>query len=119
MSADSHAHPNYVAIWAVLVALLVVSVLGPMLGHPLVTLMTAFGIAIIKAYLVVKNFMHLNVERRYVAYLMATVLGLMLLFFAGTSPDVMRHSGRNWENTAAQNAAKAPQGAGHHAPAHH
>jgi hypothetical protein len=26
----------------------------------------------------------------------------MLLFFAGTSPDVMKHKGQNWENVAAE-----------------
>ena len=38
-----------------------VSVVGPMLGIRAVTLITAFGIALVKAYLVAKNFMHLNV----------------------------------------------------------
>ena len=47
--APSHGHTNYVAIWGILVALLVVSVLGPMLGIRVVTLITAFGIAIVKA----------------------------------------------------------------------
>ena len=60
-------HGNYVQIWAVLVVLLVVSVAGPFFGHPIVTLVTAFGIALVKAYLVAKNFMHINVAPRYVA----------------------------------------------------
>ena len=44
--------------------LLVVSVAGPMLEIKIVTLITAFGIAVVKAYLVAKNFMHLNIEQR-------------------------------------------------------
>lgn len=96
------AHPNYVKIWAILVGLLVVSVCGPMLGIKAVTIFTAFGIALIKAYLVAKNFMHLNIERRFVVYLLLTMLAFMLLLFGGVAPDVMRHSGRNWENIAAQ-----------------
>jgi len=94
--AASHPHPNYVKVWATLVVLLVVSVLGPLLGHPLVTLMTAFGIAIVKAFLVAKNFMHLNIEKRYVVYLLGTCLALMCLFYFGTSPDVMKGSGTHW-----------------------
>lgn len=99
---DGHAHPNYIKIWGILVVLLVVSVCGPMLGIQAVTILTAFGIAIVKAYLVAKNFMHLNIERRFVVYLLLTMLALLLLLFGGVAPDVMRHAGRNWENIAAQ-----------------
>ncbi|MCL4685013.1 cytochrome C oxidase subunit IV family protein [Myxococcota bacterium] len=97
-AAEPHVHHgNYVRIWVILVVLLVASVLGPMLGHPIVTLVTAFGIAIVKAYLVAKNFMHINVAPRFVGYLVATCLLFMLLFFAGTAPDVMRLEGTRWE----------------------
>jgi caa(3)-type oxidase subunit IV len=98
--AQAHSHPNYLKIWAVLCALLVVSVAGPMLGIRVVTLLTAFGIAIVKAYMVAKNFMHLDIERRYVSYLLGTVLVLMLLFFAGTAPDVMKAEGDQWTKPA-------------------
>ena len=93
--AEAH-HVNYVRIWQILLALLVVSVLGPLLEIKVVTLITAFGIAVVKAYLVAKNFMHLNVQPRYVLYILGTTLVFMLLFFAGTAGDVMKHSGDNW-----------------------
>jgi hypothetical protein len=32
-----------------------------------------------------------------VVYILATTLVFMLLFFAGTAPDVMKHSGDNWQ----------------------
>ena len=96
----SHPPVNYVRFWQILLALLVVSVLGPMIGIKIVTLITAFGIAVVKAYLVAKNFMHIDHARRYVTYLMATALVFMLLFFAGTSPDVMKHEGTNWQKPA-------------------
>jgi len=95
-AAHADHHINYVRIWQILLGLLVVSVLGPMLGIKAVTLITAFGIAVVKAYLVAKNFMHLNVQPRYVIYMLATALVFMLLFYAGTAGDVMKHSGDNW-----------------------
>ena len=98
---------NYVKIWAILLCLLVVSILGPFLGIKIVTLLTAFGIAIVKAYLVAKNFMHLNIEPRYAVYLLTTVLVFMLLFFAGSAPDVMKHEGRNWVKPAVRVEAQA------------
>ena len=89
-------HGNYVKIWAILVVLLIISVLGPTLEIKVVTLITAFGIAVVKAYLVAKNFMHVNVQPKFIMYLMATCLVFMLLFFAGTAPDVMQEEGDNW-----------------------
>ena len=104
--AEAH-HVNYVRIWQILLVLLVISVLGPMIGIKIVTLITAFGIAVVKAYLVAKNFMHLNLQPRFVVYLLGTTLVFMLLFFAGTSPDVMKHSGDNWEKPDVVQAAPA------------
>ncbi len=92
-----HPHVNYIRIWQILLALLVVSVAGPFIGIKIVTLITAFGIAVVKAYLVAKNFMHLNLQPRFVTYMLGTVLVFMLLFFAGTAGDVMKHSGDNWQ----------------------
>jgi caa(3)-type oxidase subunit IV len=116
MSESEHSHPNYVKIWAILVVLLVVSVIGPMFGNLYVTLVTAFGIAIVKAYLVARNFMHINLERPYISYLMLTVIVFMLLFFAGTSPDVMKAEGTRWEKPSWKAEAAA---AGHGEAAHH
>jgi caa(3)-type oxidase subunit IV len=107
--AEAH-HVNYVRVWQILLGLLVVSVLGPMIGIKIVTLITAFGIAVVKAYLVAKNFMHLNVQPRYVVYILGTTLVFMLLFFAGSAGDVMKHSGENWRKPYREPvpAAEAP-----------
>jgi len=99
---------SYVKVWAILLCLLVVSILGPFVGIKLVTLITAFGIAIVKAYLVAKNFMHLNIEPRYAVYLLVTMLVFMLLLFAGSAPDIMKREGRNWVKPAVHAEAQAP-----------
>ena len=69
-------HPNYVSICVILLVLLVISILGPELGIRAVTLITAFGIAVVKAYLVAKNFMHLTIAPRFVVYLCGDLPGL-------------------------------------------
>lgn len=99
---EGHDEAAYVKVWGALLVLLLISVLGPLAEITWLTLITAFGIATVKAYLVAKKFMHIQLEPRYVAYLFTTCLALLLLFFAGTAPDVMRHDGQNWENLAAQ-----------------
>jgi len=103
-----HVHPpsHYIKIWAVLTVLFCISVAGPMLGIKLVTILTAFGIAIVKAYLVCAHFMHLNIQKRWVVYLELAVLGMVLLFWFGVAPDIMKHEGQNWENVAAKQAVE-------------
>jgi caa(3)-type oxidase subunit IV len=105
-----HAHPNYVKVWAILVGLLVVSLLGPEIGIQWITLITAFGIAVVKAYMVAKNFMHLNVEPRFIVYLLVTMLAFMFLFYAGVAPDVMKAEGSRWEKPAWLASAQAQDG---------
>jgi len=117
-------HVNYFKIYWILVVLLGVSIAGPEFGHKTVTLITAFGIAVVKAYLVAANFMHLKFEKKYIAYLMLTALAFMGIFYAGVSPDVMKHHGRGWENVAAkqetERALKAQEAArGAHGGAEH
>jgi len=97
--AEHGAHPvhrNYLKIWGILVLLLCVSVAGPFAHIRTITLVTAFGVALVKAYMVAKNFMHLDVEKRIIHWLLAIVLVLMVLLFSGVSPDVMKDQGRNW-----------------------
>ena len=129
MSAHGHAaahpvHRNYVRIWAILVGLLVISVAGPFLGIRVVTLITAFGIALVKAYMVAKNFMHLDVEKPIIHWLLAVILLLMVLLFAGVSPDVMKDTGRHWKKDAgfhtlpSTGAPAAEGGQGHGAENH-
>ena len=137
-----HVHPGphhpakfYVKIWAILCALLVVSIVGPMLEIWWLTLITAFGIACVKAYLVAANFMHLNIEKKLATIIVVLALILMGLFFAGVAPDVMKHEGDNWVNAAAREETRsrieregehgekikphgADHGAGHDAPKH-
>ncbi len=93
--SDTH-HPNYMRIWAILCVLLAISIVGPFLGIRAVTLITAFGIALVKAYLVARNFMHINLQPRFVVYMLSTVLAFLLLFFSGVAPDVMKDEGSGW-----------------------
>ncbi len=122
MSEEEHVHhPNYTKIYVTLLVLLAISIIGPMFEIRVLTLITAFGIACVKAYLVAKHFMHINIARRYVAYLVTTCLVFMLLFFAGSAPDVMQAYGSNWEKPAwieAQEAAAAGRSAGHEGGQH-
>jgi caa(3)-type oxidase subunit IV len=107
MTTEAHVqHPNYVKVWAILVALLVVSLVGSMSHVRVVLLIAAFGVAFVKAYLVAKNFMHVNVEKRWVPYLLIMCLLFIAILFAGVAPDVMQHSGLNWNKNPASQPAQ-------------
>ncbi len=107
---DSHGghDTNYVKVFMILVVLLIFSVIGPFVGEAMhmkwLTLVTAFGIAAIKAFLVIKHFMHLTIEKRVAHYILISSLACVVMLFAGTAGDVMNHRGQNWENDAAQKA---------------
>jgi caa(3)-type oxidase subunit IV len=106
-SHEAHGDAHYVKVYFTLLVLLTISILGPMLEIKAITLITAFGIACVKAYLVATNFMHINLTPRFVVYAFTTTLVFMLLFFAGTAPDVMKDRGTNWEKPAWIAAEKA------------
>lgn len=105
---DAHGHHGshhspiyYVKIWALLLVLLVISIVGPMLEIKIVTLVTAFGVALVKAGIVASYFMHLNVEKRYIWYMLYSMLLIVGLMFVGVAADVMKPRGQRWENKAA------------------
>src|SRR5689334_18571710 len=116
---DHADHPSYEKTFITLLVLLAISVAGPEIGIKWLTLITAFGIAVVKAYLVASRFMHLNIEKKIVSYLLLAAVAFLFLFFAGVSPDVMKHRGKNWENMAAQDEVTRATAAAEHAPAHH
>jgi len=96
---SAHGQSHYIKIWAILCGLLVISILGPLLVIRLLTLITAFGIAIVKAYMVAKNFMHLNIERRWVTYILLVMVAFLVVMVGGFAPDVLEHAGHHWTKT--------------------
>jgi caa(3)-type oxidase subunit IV len=94
--SEAHTHPNYIKIWYWLLVLLAISVAGPMLEIPAITIITAFGIATLKAYLVAANFMHLKFEKKIIWFLLILSICLLGVFFFGTAPDLMMTEGDQW-----------------------
>ena len=103
-SGGHHSASHYIRIYWILFGFLILSIAGPVyagnfgdLGHVIV-LITAYGIAIIKAIMVAGKFMHLEVEKKYIWWLLITGLVLVFVCFAGLAPDAMNPNGTNWEN---------------------
>ena len=97
-------HPDYVKIYLALIALFMVSLLGPWFGVPMLTLVLVFSIAVFKAGLVAAYFMHLNIEKRYIWFVLFVMLIFMVVLYAGVAPDVMKQGGQNWRHVAADSS---------------
>ena len=53
-----------------------------------------------------------TLEKRFISYIVVTLLVFMFLFFAGVAPDVMKDEGANWVKPSWQQAS-AEAGSGH------
>ena len=116
-SDHEHHGPGYWKVYWILLVLFIISVLGPEMAAwmdmsptaaKVTVLITAFGIAFVKAYYVIAYFMHLKFELKYVQYMLATTVVFMLLFFSAVAPDVMRHDGacQRWAEENGQKICK-------------
>ncbi len=85
---DYHGHPNYFKVYLLLLVFfgisLVIVYLLPL--HLAVTVI--FTIALVKAWLVVANFMHLRYEPNLVVLAVILVVFILMAFFWGVFPDV-------------------------------
>ena len=106
-SEAHHSASYYIRIYWILAALLVVSIVGPLYADAdfipkaltgTIVLVTAFGVAIVKTIMVAGKFMHLDVEKKFVWWLLITCLVAMFICFAGLAPDIMNDRGANWIN---------------------
>jgi caa(3)-type oxidase subunit IV len=86
---DSPSHPNYVLIWGILVAALVVSVGMGYMQIPVVAVVLIFTVAIVKAYLVASYFMHLKFEPFFVVAIVVVGLVCLYFLFFGLVPDIV------------------------------
>ena len=83
--SEAHAHPNYIKIWLWLLILLAISVAGPMLEIPWITVVTAFGIAAVKTFMVAAKFMHLQFEKKIIWYLLIICVTFLGVFYFGVA----------------------------------
>ena len=88
-ASGEHSHPNYVAIWGVLVTALLVSVLMGYMNLPVLTAVLIFSVAIFKAYLVIAYFMHLKLEPFFIVAILVTGLACLYCLFFGLVPDIV------------------------------
>jgi caa(3)-type oxidase subunit IV len=81
-------HPPYTQVYAGLVILLGLSLLSPALLPLSLAIAVIFLTAILKAGLIIANFMHLRYEPRLIWLAVGVVLFVFLMFTFGVYPDI-------------------------------
>lgn len=90
MSNTAHPRPNYVAVWAWLVFLLIISLAAVYLPFSqTVTVAIIFVVAAVKAFLVLVNFMHLKFEQRLVRLIAIVPVVLFIIMTIALMPDIV------------------------------
>ncbi|GIT07528.1 MAG: hypothetical protein CM1200mP30_11580 [Pseudomonadota bacterium] len=77
---------------------------GPKAGNSGYHSNYAFGIAIVKAFMVAANFMHLKFEKHIIWFMMLMSLTLLGVFFFGVAPDIMQTEGDQWIDCISDNS---------------
>lgn len=93
-AAHTHSAAFYIKIWVALLVMLGISIAIADVGHPILATTLIFGIAIVKALLVVAFYMGLALEARYIVWVMISGLALMIILFFGLVPDIVYIYGR-------------------------
>jgi cytochrome c oxidase subunit 4 len=89
------AASTYVIVWAALLAMLVASIaLGRVPNHYLMNVLV-FGVAIVKALLVVRYFMGVRFEPWLVTIILLVSVFFLIVLFVGVAPDVSLRTGWN------------------------
>ena len=93
MTAQHQTHPNYLAIWAILLVLLGMSLTLGHIPNAALSGTLIFGIAVVKIALVMRYFMHMKFEPWLLAMLLIGALLCVLALFIGVLPDVAWRNG--------------------------
>lgn len=90
MTVTKHAHPKYIAVWAWLVFLLILSVAAVYLPFSeAATITFIFIVAVVKAGLVAVYFMHLKFEESLVRYIAVIPVVLFVIMTLTLIPDIV------------------------------
>jgi caa(3)-type oxidase subunit IV len=82
---------HYLVIWYWLMALVVVSIAAATILPKVQALLLIFSVAIIKAILVARHYMHLKNERALIYAIALVPLAFIIIFLFGLFPDFVYH----------------------------
>ncbi len=87
-NADSR---HYLIIWGWLLALVIVSVAAASVMPKLQAMLLIFSVAILKALLVARNYMHVKHEKAIIYAIALVPLAMIIILLFGLFPDFVYH----------------------------
>ena len=87
-SSHSPSVSHYVKIWFILLVILGVSLLLGGVGASQAMIAGIFGLAVVKAILVISQFMHIGVEPKFIIGMLLGGLLILVFLYVGTVLDV-------------------------------
>jgi caa(3)-type oxidase subunit IV len=90
MMSNAHSR-HYLIIWLWLMALVLVSVAAASILPKVQAMLLIFTVAIIKALLVARNYMHLKFEKPLIYAIALVPLAFIVIFLFGLFPDFVYH----------------------------
>ena len=91
-----HPHMSvrqYFVLWLILLALLSAGVLFAYVDIPALANVLVFGVAVAKAVIVFRNYMHLRWEPRFIAVALLGALSCIVVLFLLCMPDMVLRDG--------------------------
>jgi len=88
--SDAHSR-HYLTIWLWLMALVILSVAAASVLPKLQAMVLIFSVAIVKAFLVARHYMHLKHERAIIYAIALVPLVFVVIFLIGLFPDFVYH----------------------------
>ena len=85
---------GYLIVWYWLVALVLLSVGAAALLPKAQAMVVIFAVAVVKALLVARHYMHLKHERALIYALALVPLAFIIVFLFGLFPDFVYHPGK-------------------------
>lgn len=89
--SNTHSR-HYLVIWFWLLALVMISVGAASILPKTQAMTLIFSIAIIKAFLVARHYMHLKNEKALICALALVPLAFIIIFLFGLFPDFVYHA---------------------------
>ena len=89
---DTKNRPNYFLIWIWLMVLVIVSITASFVLPKSAALLLIFSVAVVKALLVVLNYMHLKHEKLLLYALAIVPLLIVAILILALFPDFVFHS---------------------------
>jgi caa(3)-type oxidase subunit IV len=90
---DHASDRTYIMLWGVLIVALFASLGLGELGNSNAMVMLIFGIAAVKAYLVIAHYMHLKLEPLFVKLIMLGAVLVIAICYFGLVPDIVFGAG--------------------------